>query len=190
MRAPEGLKARKGTWGTWATWVLLGLGVLLARMAYQANQASRDIQENLWVKFFSEPSGKLNHLKIGWKMQSVISCLDRERWVREERGCSGERVWAAWRQRAECWGDSVNRQTYSITHWACFPSPRVDSAESKCNCVLQGKPPSDEHLLKLCTDVLRSKYLFVWRHFTEKHGWKEYKVNVCFFCISSPLMDL
>lgn len=27
--------------------------------------------------------------------------------------------------------------------------------------MFQGKPPSDEHLLKLCTDVLRSKYLLV-----------------------------
>lgn len=45
-----------------------------------------------------------------------------------------------------------------------FP-PRVDSAESKCNVVLQGKSPSDEHLLKLCTDVLRSKYLFEFMSF-------------------------
>lgn len=43
----------------------------------------------------------------------------------------------------------------------------MGSAESKCNCVLQGKPPSDEHLLKLCTDVLRSKYLLVLFHFSE-----------------------
>lgn len=44
-------------------------------------------------------------------------------------------------------------------------TPRVDSAESESNFVLQGKPPSDEHLLKLCTDVLRSKYLFEFMSF-------------------------
>lgn len=66
-------------------------------------------------------------------------------------------VWALWRR----WECPVNLQACSITGPVCSLRPAVDSAESKCNCVLQGKPPSDEHLLKLCADVLRSKYLFV-----------------------------
>lgn len=37
--------------------------------------------------------------------------------------------------------------------------------KSKCDVVLQGKSPSDEHLLKLCTDVLRSKCLFEFMSF-------------------------
>lgn len=49
------------------------------------------------------------------------------------------------RQTVEGW-DPVNLHAYPITGWAS-------------DCVLQGKPPSDEHLLKLCTDVLRSKYI-------------------------------
>lgn len=39
--------------------------------------------------------------------------------------------------------------------WSLVSSPL---RRQECNCVFQGKSPSEEHLLKLCTDALRSEY--------------------------------